>query len=163
VVGINHRLNVMGYLFLAELRGDRFREAANVGQLDIIAALEWVRDNIGQFGGDPGNVTIFGQSGGAGRVSTLMAIPGAKGPFHRAISQSGSALRAPPRDRASKSAEALFVKLGLRPSQVEELQRLPLATLLDAARGTQGLALSPVIDPRTLPADPFDPAAPAMS
>jgi len=163
VVGVNHRLNVMGYLFLAELGGDRFKDAANVGQLDIIAALEWVRDNIGQFGCDPGNVTIFGQSGGAGKVSTLLAMPGAKGLFHRAIIQSGSALRATPRDRASKSAEALFAKLNMRPNQVEDLQKLPLNMLLEAARGTQGLALSPVLDPRTLPADQFDPTAPAIS
>jgi para-nitrobenzyl esterase len=153
----------MGYLFLAELGGERFQDAANVGQLDIVAALEWVRDNIGQFGGDPTNVTIFGQSGGAGKVSTLLAMPGAKGLFHRAIIQSGSALRATPRDRASKSAEVLFAKLGMRPNQGEDLQKLPLNRLLEAARGTQGLALAPVLDPRTLPADPFDPTAPGIS
>jgi para-nitrobenzyl esterase len=163
VVGVNHRLNVMGYLFLAELGDGRFSTAANVGMLDIVAALEWVRDNIGQFGGDPGNVTIFGQSGGAGKVSTLLAMPAAKGRFHRAIIQSGSALRATPRDRATKSAAALLSKLNLRANQVDELQKVPLASLLEAARGTQGLALAPVLDPKTLPADAFEPAAPAQS
>jgi para-nitrobenzyl esterase len=141
----------------------RERASGNYGMLDLVAALGWVRRNIAAFGGDPGNVTIFGQSGGAGKVSTLLAMPGAKGLFHRAIIQSGSALRATPRDRASKSAEALFAKLGMRPNQVEDLQKLTLSTLLNAARGTQGLALSPVLDPRTLPADQFDPNAPAMS
>ena len=89
VVGVNHRLNVLGYSYLAEIGGDRFAQSSNVGQMDIVAALEWVRDNIANFGGDPNNVTIFGQSGGGGKVSTLLAMPGAKGLFHRAIFQSG--------------------------------------------------------------------------
>src|SRR5579871_4800591 len=111
VVTVNHRLNVFGYLYLAELGGEKFAHASNVGMLDCIAALEWVRDNIAAFGGDPGNVTIFGQSGGGGKVSTLLAMPGAKGLFHRAIAQSGVALRGITADAAAATARALLGQL----------------------------------------------------
>jgi para-nitrobenzyl esterase len=92
VVTLNHRLNVLGYLDLSGY-GDKYAGSANAGMLDIVAALEWVRDNIAAFGGDPGRVTIFGQSGGGGKVSVLMGMPAAKGLFHRAIVESGSTLR----------------------------------------------------------------------
>jgi para-nitrobenzyl esterase len=163
VLTVNHRLNVFGFLYLAEVGGERFAQASNVGMLDCIAALEWVRDNVAAFGGDPNNVTIFGQSGGGGKVSTLMAMPAAKGLFHRAIAMSGSTIKGVPRDRATTGAEAFLAKLGLKPNQVEELQKLPQAQLLGAMRGVQGLQLSPVTDGRTLPADPFDPAASPLS
>jgi para-nitrobenzyl esterase len=163
VVTVTHRLNVFGYLYLAELGGERYAHASNAGMLDTIAALEWVRDNISRFGGDPGNVTIFGQSGGGGKVSTLLAMPGAKGLFHRAIAQSGSALRGTPRDRATKASAAFMATLGLKPNQVDELQKLPQEQLLKAMRATQGLQLNPVVDGHTLPGDPFEPAAPAIS
>src|SRR5215217_2926520 len=88
-ISVNHRLNVFGFLYLAEY-GGKWAEASNAGILDGVRALEWIRDNIAEFGGDPGNVTIFGQSGGAGKVSTLMAMPAAKGLFHRAIAESGA-------------------------------------------------------------------------
>jgi para-nitrobenzyl esterase len=162
VVTVNHRLNVFGYLYLAELGGERFRQASNVGMLDTIAALEWVRDNIAAFGGDAGNVTIFGQSGGGGKVSTLMAMPAAKSLFHRAIAMSGSAAKGEPRDRATKGAEAFMAKLGLKPNQVDELQKMPQAQLLGAMRELR-LQLTPVVDGRTLPGDPFDPTAPAIT
>jgi len=163
VVTVNHRLNVFGYLYLAELGGETFAHSSNIGMLDCIAALDWVRDNVAAFGGDPGNVTIFGQSGGGGKVSTLLAMPGAKGLFHRAIAMSGSAVKGVPLARATKGAEAFMAKLGLKPNQVEELQKLPQAQLLAAMRGVQGLQLSPVVDGRTLPSDPFDPVAPAIT
>jgi para-nitrobenzyl esterase len=163
VVTVNHRLNVFGYLYLAELGGEKYAHASNVGMLDCIAALEWVRDNIAAFGGNPANVTIFGQSGGGGKVSTLLAMPAAKGLFHRAIAMSGSNVKGVPKDRATKGAEAFMAKLGLKPNQVDELQKMPQAQLLAAMRGVQGLQLSPVVDGRTLPADPFDPVAPAIS
>ena len=108
VVSITHRLNVLGFIHLAELGGERFADASNAGQKDIIAGLEWVRDNIDRFGGDPRNVTIFGQSGGAGKVSTLLGMPAAQGLFHRAIAQSGSAVTSMPagdRDPARRSAD----------------------------------------------------------
>ena len=163
VVTVNHRLNVFGYLYLAELGAEKYAHASNVGMLDLVASLEWVRDNIASFGGDAGNVTIFGQSGGGGKVSTLMAMPAAKGLFHRAIAMSGSALKGVPRDRATRGAEAFMAKLGLKPNQVDELQKMPPAELLAAIRGVQGLLVSPVVDGRTLPTDPFDPVAPALS
>lgn len=163
VVTVNHRLNVFGYLYLAELGGEKYTHASNVGMLDCIAALEWVRDNIAAFGGNPANVTIFGQSGGGGKVSTLLAMPAAKGLFHRAIAMSGSAVKGVPKDRASQGAEAFMAKLGLKPNQVDELQKMPQAQLLAAMRGVQGLQLSPVVDGRTLPTDPFDPVAPAIT
>jgi para-nitrobenzyl esterase len=163
VLTVNHRLNVFGYLYLAELGGEQYAHASNVGMLDTIAALEWVRDNIAAFGGDPNNVTIFGQSGGGGKVSTLMAMPAAKGLFHRAIAMSGSVVKGVPRDRATKGAEAFMAKLGLKPNQVDELQRMPQTQLLGAMRGVPGLQLAPVTDGRTLPADPFDPVASPLS
>ena len=163
VLTVNHRLNVFGYLYLAELGGEKYAHASNVGMLDAIAALEWVRDNIAAFGGDPNNVTIFGQSGGGGKVSTLMAMPAAKGLFHRAIAMSGSTVKGVARDRATRGAEAFMAKLGLKPDQVDDLQKMPQAQLLGAMRGVQGLQLAPVTDGRTLPADPFDPVASPLS
>jgi para-nitrobenzyl esterase len=163
VVTVTHRLNVFGYLYLADLGSEKFAQASNVGMLDIVAALEWVHGNISQFGGDPSNVTIFGQSGGAGKVSTLMAMPAAKGLFHRAIVQSGSEVRGTPRDRATRGAEALLTTLGLKSNQLDQLQQLPQAKLLEAMRATRGLQLGPVVDGRTLPVNPFDPTAPVIS
>jgi para-nitrobenzyl esterase len=101
VVSITHRLNVLGFIHLAALGDERFADASNAGQKDIIAGLTWVRDNIDRFGGDPKNVTIFGQSGGAGKVSTLLGMPAAQGLFHRAIAQSGSAVTSMPADSAT--------------------------------------------------------------
>jgi para-nitrobenzyl esterase len=163
VLTVNHRLNVFGYLYLAELGGEKFAHSSNIGMLDCVAALEWVRDNIAEFGGDPNHVTIFGQSGGGGKVSTLMAMPAAKGLFHRAIAMSGSNVKGVPRDRATAGAEAFMAKLGLKPNQVEDLQKMPREQLLGAMRGVRGLQLSPVTDGRTLPADPFDPVASPLS
>ncbi|PWU12200.1 MAG: carboxylesterase/lipase family protein [Terriglobia bacterium] len=163
VVTVNHRLNVFGYLYLGELGGEKYARSSNLGMLDCIAALEWVRDNAAAFGGDPNNVTIFGQSGGGGKVSTLLAMPQAKGLFHRAIAMSGSNVKGVTRDRATRGAEAFLAKLGLKPNQVDELQGLPAAQLLGAMRGVQGLQLSPVVDGKTLPSDPFDPTAPGMT
>jgi para-nitrobenzyl esterase len=106
--------------------------------LDTVAALEWVRDNIAAFGGDPGNVTIFGQSGGGGKVSTLMGVPSAKGLFHRAIAMSGSNVTGTPRDRANKGVEAFLATLNLKPNQIDQLQTMPVAKLLEAMRATRG-------------------------
>ena len=163
LVTMNHRLNVFGYLYLAELGGQKYANSSNVGMLDLIAALEWVRDNIANFGGDANNVTIFGQSGGGAKVSTLMGMPAAKGLFHRAIAMSGSAVRGNTADRATKGAAAFMAKLGLKPNQVDELQRLPAAQLVEAMRGMQMFQLGPVVDGRSLPAHPFDPAASELS
>jgi para-nitrobenzyl esterase len=163
VVGVNHRLNAFGYLYLAEIGGAKYAQSSNVGQMDIVAALEWVRDNIAKFGGDPGNVTIFGQSGGGAKVSTLLAMPSAKGLFHRAIVQSGAALRGTPKDMATQSAVAFLAALGLKPNQVDELQKMPMDKVIAGLRGPAGAAFGPVVDGKTLPSHPFDPTAPEAS
>ncbi len=129
--------------------------------LDVVAALEWVRDNIANFGGDPNNVTIFGQSGGAGKVSTLLAMPAAKGLFHRAIVQSGANLKGVSTEDATKTAHMLMDKLGVKTA--EELQQVPMDQLVAATLSTRGLRLAPVVDGKTLPGGPFDPTAPALS
>jgi para-nitrobenzyl esterase len=159
VVGVNHRLNVFGFLYLAELGGTQFSRASNVGMLDIVAALEWVRDNIGNFGGDPGNVTIFGQSGGGTKVSTLLGMPAAKGLFHRAIAMSGSAVAGQTPADATNSAGQIMKSLNV--TQVADLQKLPFRTVLDMTRGP--VRLGAVTDGKTLPAIPFDPVATPIS
>jgi para-nitrobenzyl esterase len=178
VVTHNHRLNVYGYLNLASLGGEEFASSANVGMLDIVAVLEWVRDNINTFGGDPGNVTIFGQSGGGGKVIALMAMPAAKGLFHRAIVQSGPFLKALSPDYSGRVAELTMAELGLPKSQVKELQRLPVDRISGAAaeamkkmprpqpslRETFGERdWGPTVDGRVLPHHPFGPGAPTLS
>ena len=160
-VTINHRLNSFGFLYLADIGGEKYAHASNCGILDAVAALEWVRDNIANFGGDPNNVTIFGQSGGAGKVSTLLAMPSAKGLFHRAIIQSGSNVKGIARADATKTAQTLMAKVGAK--TVEDLQAVPMNQLITATLGTRGLRLGPVVDGKTLPGDPFDPTAPAIS
>jgi para-nitrobenzyl esterase len=160
VVCINHRLAVAGHLYLGGAGAD-FAESGNAGMLDIVASLRWVRDNIAQFGGDPGNVTIFGQSGGGGKVSTLLAMPAAKGLFHKAIVESGSTLKQMTRDEAQKTTDKVAAQLGLQPTQAAELQQVPLARLL-AAMGP-GARFGPVVDAHSLPRDPFDPDAPDVS
>jgi para-nitrobenzyl esterase len=160
VVTVNHRLNVLGYLYLGDVGGPEFESSANVGQLDLVAALQWVRDNIGAFGGDPNKVLIFGQSGGGGKVSTLLAMPAARGLFHRAVIQSGAALRGGPRDAASKTAETILKELGLKPGLGRELQQAPLDRLMDAGNKAR---FGPVVDGRVLPANPFDPVATPIS
>jgi para-nitrobenzyl esterase len=178
VITHNHRLNVYGYLNLAGIGGEEFASSANVGMLDIVAVLKWVRDNIAAFGGDPGNVTIFGQSGGGGKVIALMAMPSAKGLFHRAIVQSGPFLKALSPDYSGRVAELVMAELGLSKSQAKELQRIPVDRLSGAAveamkkmprqppslRETFGERdWGPTVDGRVLPHHPFDPAAPALS
>ncbi len=160
-VTVNHRLNSFGFLYLPEIGGEKFAQASNVGMLDIVAALEWVRDNIANFGGDPKNVTIFGQSGGAGKVSTLMAMPAAKGLFHRAIVQSGANVRGVAAADATKTAQMLMSKLNVK--SADELQMVPMDQLVSATLSVPGLRLAPVVDGKTLPGGPFDPTAPEIS
>ena len=178
VVTHNHRLNVYGYLNLGAIGGEEFAMSANVGMLDIVAVLEWVRTHIALFGGDPNNVTIFGQSGGGGKVAALMATPAAKGLFHRAIIQSGPYLKMLTPDFSQRVAELLLDELGLARSQIKELQKIPVDRLSGAAveamkkmpkpqpsiRGTFGESnWGPTVDGRVLPSHPFDPAAPTIS
>jgi para-nitrobenzyl esterase len=171
VVTHNHRLNVFGFLNLAEIGGERFANSGNVGMLDNTAVLEWVRDNIANFGGDPGNVMIFGQSGGGGKVSHLMAMPAAKGLFHRAGVESGATLRSGDPEAATKIAAALLEELNIPKSQFEKLQTVPTATLVTAQAATlrringgrTGGGWGPIVDGKVIPAHPFDPTAPAIS
>ena len=175
VVTVNQRLNILGHLHLAEIGGSEFAYSGNAGTLDMVAALEWVRDNIEGFGGDPRSVTIFGQSGGGGKVSTLLAMPAARGLFHRAIVMSGAAIRLIESERAGKLAEAVLAELKLTRTQLADLQTVPFARLIAAigpaqkAVGPTALPLfdrydfGPVVDGSVVPAHPFDPAAPANS
>jgi para-nitrobenzyl esterase len=132
VVTHNHRLNVFGFLNLAEIGGERFANSGNVGMLDNVAVLEWVRDNIANFGGDPGNVMIYGQSGGGGKVSHLMVMPAAKGLFQRAAIESGATLRSGAPDAAAKTAAALLEELNISRTEFEKIQAVPTATLVAA-------------------------------
>jgi para-nitrobenzyl esterase len=167
VVSVNHRLNVFGFLHLADMgAGEKWANASNVGMQDVVAALGWIKENIAAFGGNPGNVTVFGQSGGGGKVTTLMAMPSAKGLFHRAIAMSGSALRGATRESATQAASQFLAKLGLRPSQLDELQRLPWQRLHEAFFAEpriQGLGGGPVVDGKSLPRDQWTPDAPSVS
>ena len=169
VVGINHRLNVLGYAYFAQLGGSDFAKSGNVGILDIVQALQWVRDNIDRFGGDPRNVLIFGESGGGSKVCTLLAMPCAKGLFHRAAIQSGPGIRSLEPEAATKLADGLLVELGLDKSQVHELQKLPLQDIMAAyfarspAVGSGMRGFAPVVDGDSLPRHPFSPDAPSVS
>ena len=173
VITINHRLNIFGYLHLGDVGGEKYAASGNVGMLDLVAGLEWVRDNVERFGGDPGNVMIFGESGGGAKTCTLLAMPAAKGLFHRAAIQSGSWLRATPRENANQTAKAVLDELNIPASRVDELQTLPVARLLALKAGAMGplpprrgalrLGYAPVVDGRILPSHPFDPTAPTAS
>jgi para-nitrobenzyl esterase len=147
VVSIAHRVNAFGFLYLKDLGGPGYAEAGNAGMKDIVAGLEWVRDNIERFGGDPRNVTIFGQSGGAGKVSTLLGMPAAQGLFHRAAAQSGSAVTSMPAAIATRNAEAYLARLGVKPTELDRITTLPLAQLIDAVQPANGgFAAAPVVD-----------------
>jgi para-nitrobenzyl esterase len=164
VVGANHRLNILGYLYLAGTGDSRYANSSNVGMLDIVAALEWIRDNISNFGGDPNNVTLWGQSGGAGKVSTLMGMPAAKGLFHRAIVESGSATEAVSADDATKFAQQVLAKFNISASKVSDIANVPLDALEQLTLTRDGgRALAPVVDGRSLPAIPFSPVASELS
>jgi para-nitrobenzyl esterase len=141
VVTINNRVNAFGWLYLAALAGDRYAASGAAGMLDQVAALAWVHDNIARFGGDPGNVTIWGIAGGARKTSTLLAMPSAKGLFHRAIIESGAQLRIHPPDLATEMAVAFLRELGLKPSQVADLHTAHAAPE-PGARGGRGEAES---------------------
>ena len=167
VVTVNHRLNVFGFL-----HHPRLPRSGNAGMLDLVLALEWVRDNIAAFGGDPGNVTIFGESGGGAKVSYLMAMPAAKGLFHKAIVQSGPGVRAVPADRAAALTRDFLKALDEPARDIKTLRAIPAETLIKAAYhaeaqqpgvGFDRAGFAPVVDGDVIPAQPWDPAAPAVS
>ncbi len=163
VVTVNHRLASFGYTDLAGAGApDAFKYAGVCGMLDLVASLKWVRDNIENFGGDPGRVMIFGQSGGGAKTSTVLAMPPAKGLFHRAAVQSGSALRLVTPEAGAATAEKFVKQLGLKKSDIADIQKLSWQQLLEAQTAAGG-NFSPVIGTDALPDHPFDPAAPAAS
>src|SRR6202521_946736 len=172
VVSLNHRLNVLGFTYLGEEAGSDFALSGGVGLLDIVAALEWVRDNIAHFGGDPNLITIFGQSGGGRKVATLLSMPSAQGLFHRAIVESGAVLRLMTQEDAIHYSQLLLTELGLRGDQTRELQSVPLERLLAAnaaalkktdQRAPGYTPNTPMVDGKAIPTNPWDPAGPAMS
>jgi para-nitrobenzyl esterase len=178
VVTHNHRLNVYGFLNLQQLGGEEFASSANVGLLDLVAVLAWVREHVATFGGDPGCVTIFGQSGGGGKVLALMAMPAAKGLFHRAIVQSGPFLKSLSQAYSGRLGELALAELDLSKSRVRELQSVPADRLSGSAAEAMKKMSShqssirqvygennwgPTVDGRILPRHPFDPDAPEIS
>lgn len=177
VVTLNHRLASMGFLNLAELGGERFSRSGMVGMMDIVLALQWVRDNIAQFGGDPNNVMIFGESGGGRKVTAMLGIPAAKGLFHRAVIESGPGIRFPTAETASQRAGFLMDELGLKHDEVDKLLQLPFGKITAAqsaaerrqaplipkdASPFESFGWAPVPGP-DLPHWPFDPVAPQES
>lgn len=177
IVTLNHRLNVLGFLDLSAF-GDKYNQSGNVGLLDLVAALKWVNQNIENFGGDPSNVTIFGQSGGGGKVSTLLATPAAKNLFHKAIVQSGSMSKTMETKYSKRIGIEVVKNLGLKPTEIDKIQEVPYKELLSA--GEKAVATvreqaikegqtpfifgwAPIVDNNILPAHPFYPQAPAQS
>lgn len=180
VASINHRVGPLGFLHLGELLGDAYADSGNVGMLDVIDALRWLRDNVEAFGGDPHNITVFGQSGGGFKVSVLLAMPEAQGLFHKAIIQSGARLRVHTPDSATALVRATLRELGLDDAQAAALHELPVDRLLAAVhaatraqaaharpqpgfRDAPSFYWMPVAGVPSLPWQPFDPVAPAVS
>jgi para-nitrobenzyl esterase len=170
-ITINHRLNVLGYMDLSFL-GGKYAQSVNLGMQDIVKALEWVRDNIEKFGGDSNCVTIGGQSGGGGKVSNVMAMPSAKGLFHRAIVQSGSGLRSGDAEYSKKLGQAVLDELGVNPAQAEDkLASFTYDELVAAgSRASRKIAtvgmrggFGPVMDRNIIAEHPFDPEATSIS
>ena len=163
VVTINHRLNLFGYLYLSELGGEKYATSGINGMLDAVLALEWVRDNIVEFGGDPDNVTIFGESGGGMKVSTLLALPRAEGLFHKAIIQSGPGLTGVKPEKATELAQKVLDYFDIKKDELYKLNDLTDKQLLEAvttlANKSPGasLLLAPVVDGKLFPCHPFIP------
>lgn len=170
VVTVNHRLSAFGYLYLARLNGQpQFADSGNAGMLDLGLALRWVRDNIAEFGGDPGRIMLFGQSGGGAKIATLMAMPAAMGLFHCAATMSGQQVTASGPLNASTRARAFLDALKVSPDDVEKLRTMPKEQLVEAMSATDpiigkgSLYFGPVLDERWLQQHPFFPEAPRMS
>lgn len=170
-VSLNHRLNAMGFLYLGALHDD-FADSGNAGMLDIVLALEWVRDNIEAFGGDPHDVTIFGQSGGGAKVGTLLGMVPARGLFHKVIEMSGPVVRLTTKDAAESIAEQTLTALGVARTDVHKLQTMDYKAIIRAASAAKPPAddagvilrgLAPLVDGRSIPAHPFDPVATDLS
>jgi para-nitrobenzyl esterase len=169
VVTVNHRLNAFGYLYLAPFGGSEFADSGNVGQLDLILALQWLRDNIAEFGGDSNRVMVFGQSGGGAKIATLMATPLAKGLFHRAATMSGQQVTASGPLNATLRTRVVLDALKLPPERAAEIRTVPAERLLEAISARDpvlpfgSVSFAPVLDERSLTRHPFYPDAPAQS
>ena len=181
VVQSNHRLGIMGYLFLADVLGEPYKASANAGMLDIVAALGWTKRNIEAFGGDPGNVMVWGESGGGAKTSCIYAMPAAAPYFHKASIESGPGVRMTEREKATATTRWVLDKLGLSVREAHKLLEIPASKLLEVQLnpppngslspnggrrgiGASGIGgFSPVVDGLVLPSHPFDPAAPAIS
>ena len=170
VVTVNHRLNAMGYMYLGDKFGSDFAKSGNVGDLDLVASLQWVKDNIAAFGGDASNVTIMGESGGGSKVSHMLAMPTAKGLFHKAAIQSGPGVTSGKKADAAKLTEQVLSALGV--TTVEQLRSVPADDIINATRKVMnagggyrmgGPNFGPIVDGTVLPRDPFLPAAPEVS
>jgi para-nitrobenzyl esterase len=169
VVTINHRLNAFGYLYLSRFGGIEFADSGNAGQLDLVLALQWVRDNIQEFGGDPNRVMVFGQSGGGAKIATLMATPLAKGLFHCAATMSGQQVTGSGALNATLRARTILDALKLTPDRVSEIRTISPEKIVDVL-GTRdpvlpfgGVSFAPVLDERTLQRHPFYPDAAPQS
>jgi para-nitrobenzyl esterase len=159
VVTLNHRLGAFGYMYLGTDAGPEYSASNLSGMLDIVQALHWVKDNIAQFGGDPGNVTIYGQSGGGSKVSTLLAMPAAKGLFQKAIIESGAAVRIGTIEDATASRDKLLAILNLKSVDMDKLRNLSTQDLITATGKAGLLAFMPAVDGKVVPSNPFDPVA----
>ena len=175
VVSVNHRLNILGFLDLSAV-SPKYKESGNVGMLDVVQALEWVRDNISLFGGDPSNVTIFGESGGGGKVGTLMCMPKARGLFHKAIIMSGTILNVNTREMTQALGKAVLKELGISEKQVDKIKDIPYQQLYDAGQRAMAASIGtrkpgtpmmwgfgPTPDGETLLQQPFQPTFPEFS
>ena len=175
VVSVNHRLNILGFLDLSAV-SPKYKESGNVGMLDVVQALEWVRDNITRFGGDPSNVTIFGESGGGGKVGTLMCMPKARGLFHKAIIMSGTILNVNNRDMTQQLGKAVLKELGISEKDVDKIKDIPYQQLYDAGQRAMAASIGtrkpgtpmmwgfgPTPDGETLLQQPFQPTFPEFS
>ena len=175
VVSVNHRLNILGFLDLSAV-SPKYKESGNVGMLDVVQALEWVRDNISRFGGDPSNVTIFGESGGGGKVGTLMCMPKARGLFHKAIIMSGTILNVNNRDMTQQLGKAVLKELGISEKDVDKIKDIPYQQLYDAGQRAMAASIGtrkpgtpmmwgfgPTPDGEILLQQPFQPTFPEFS
>jgi para-nitrobenzyl esterase len=169
IVSINHRLNAFGYLYLSRFGIPELADSGNVGQLDILLALNWAKNNITAFGGDPNRIMVFGQSGGGAKIATMMAMPGAKGLFHRAITMSGQQVTASGPLNAHLRAQAVINALQLSPNDISEIRTMPYQKILDVLNTRDpvlsfgGISFAPVLDERSLTRHPFYPDAAKQS
>ena len=175
VVSVNHRLNILGFLDLSTC-GEKYKYSGNVGMLDVVKALEWVKENIHRFGGDPGNVTIFGESGGGGKVGSLLCMPPAKGLFHKAIIMSGTILNVNTKAMTEELGEAVLKELGISKAEVDKIKDVPYQELYAAGQRAMAASIGtrrpgtpmmwgfgPTPDGEVMVQQPFQPAFPSFS